>query len=250
MNQGLTVAPLPWQLPRVQSVIPTASALALILFGSRARGDSHEASDLDLLVVTNEGGAWHSRRDKLSVSSYSLTALKEQARNGSLFVCHIAFEAKPLFDPADVLGQIQNDFALRNNYAPDLKHAGDLGWYLVNFGSTFDHKSLARRMTWCTRTALIARSAEAGKPVFAPHLLAERSQSEFVYQLLVDTRRNGKGDTSLARFRDFLEAERLPYPVSGKPSRSKFLSLFRRTGNAVALQAVEQQQTQSSDTYL
>jgi hypothetical protein len=239
-----------WKPPSVRSVSPITSALALLLFGSRARGDAHERSDLDLLMVTDAGDTWHSRRENLSVSCYSLEVLKKQAQNGSLFVCHIAFEAKPLFDPAGILGQIQQNFTPKSDYTHDLSHAGDLGWYLVHFGSTFDRKSLIRRMTWCTRTILIARSAEAGRPVFAPRLLAEQSKSDFVYKLLVDSRQKEGVDTSLVLFRSFLEAQSLLEPPLGKVSESQFLRLFRKTGNEVALRTMEQSQSRSNEAYL
>jgi predicted nucleotidyltransferase len=73
------------------------------LYGSHARGDSDELSDVDLLVISDEFIA-----DDLllystpaSVSRYSWREVEHMVEYGSLFLVHVRMEGKPLVETSD-----------------------------------------------------------------------------------------------------------------------------------------------------
>ena len=82
------------------------SARAVILYGSRARGDHRPDSDTDVLQILRESRSSHSV-DEIALSCYTLPQLQKMARHGSLFVAHLIAESVPLRDPEDLLGQIR-----------------------------------------------------------------------------------------------------------------------------------------------
>ena len=82
---------------------------------------------------------------------------------------------EPLLDPDAYLAKLKEAFRFRPDYVAEIARATDLGWYLVRFGDELNSNLHAKHTLWCIRTILIARSAERHDPVFAPHLLAERS---------------------------------------------------------------------------
>lgn len=68
---------------------------SIIIFGSYARNDYNEQSDVDMLLIYPE---YHPsiQIDKLSISIYSKEKLIEFAKSGSLFVLHLIKEGKVL----------------------------------------------------------------------------------------------------------------------------------------------------------
>src|SRR6516225_10395691 len=76
---------------------------ALFLYGSHARGDAEETSDVDVLQVTPSHTAPYTV-GRVNVTCYTLEQLLRLARHGSLFARHLVEEALPLADPQDVLG--------------------------------------------------------------------------------------------------------------------------------------------------
>jgi predicted nucleotidyltransferase len=71
----------------------------LWLYGSKARGDSDEASDTDVLVVTDEPttcDAWIAAMQDVSVSRYSWREVESMARYGSIFLDHVRRDGRRL----------------------------------------------------------------------------------------------------------------------------------------------------------
>ena len=162
--------------------------VATLLFGSLARADQSEGSDTDLLMVNLDDETRHVSAGHLSLFLYPWRKLGHDARDGDLFVCDLAREAKPLFDPDGYLQKLKEVFRFRSDYVAEITRATEFGWYLARFGEELNSHLQAKRALWCIRTILIARSAERHDPVFAPRLLAEQTRSVAARDLL--TRRH------------------------------------------------------------
>jgi hypothetical protein len=230
---------LPRGLPAEQRS-EDAAVTAILLFGSRARRDEARGSDTDLLLVVPNGEPKHISRDNFSMFLYAWPKLVADAEQGDLFVCHLVKEAEPIFDPGNRLGQLRAAFRLRSDYADVIRHACDLGWFLDRFGHELDTGIVARRMIWCTRTILIAKSAQAGNPTFAPHALAAFSVSQAAADLLA-ARHQRRVDAQLrTRFRRFLADECKGEHWHLTAQMADYLSHFAATGNRVAMQTLRQ----------
>ena len=213
--------------------------VATLLFGSLARADQSERSDTDLLMVNLHDEIRHVSVGHLSLFLYPWRKLKRDARDGDLFVCHLAREAKPLLDPDGYLQKIREAFRFRSDYETEIARATELGWYLVRYGHELNAHLYAKRALWCIRTILIARTAEHQAPVFAPQLLAEQTRSVAGRDLLArrhEARDHAEVSHSL---RLFLEEETTSDPFNKLADRSGFIKRFRATSNVVALQTLE-----------
>ncbi len=217
-----------------------ANVSAILLFGSRARRDDARGSDSDLLLVVPNGEPRHLSWDNFSTFLYAWPKLLSDAAQGDLFVCHLVREAKPIFDPGDQLGQLRAAFRLRGDYAEAIQHACDLGWFLDRYGLELNTGIVARRMIWCVRTILIAKSAQGGTPTFAPQALAAFSASPATPDLLA-ARHQRRVDAQLrTRFRRFMADECGDNFWHLNASIGDFISHFVATGNRVAVQTLRQ----------
>jgi hypothetical protein len=79
--------------------------VAVMLFGSCARGDQNAASDVDVLQLVER---WRPSYEtgRCSVSVYTCDRLFELARAGSLFVLHLVTEGRAIDDPTGTLSRI------------------------------------------------------------------------------------------------------------------------------------------------
>lgn len=213
---------------------------ATLLFGSLARADHGEGSDTDLLMINLEDETRHVSVGHLSLFIYPWRQLEQDAQSGDLFTCHLVQEAKALVDPDNYLAQLRRSFRFRQSYQEEVERASDLGWYLVLFGGELNSTLLAKRVLWCVRTVLIARSAQQRAPVFAPQELAKQTQSQPARDLL--TRRHHQRDDKSLReaLRAFLETETSSAPPLIDADTSMFLARFVATSNKVALQTLKQ----------
>lgn len=82
------------------------TGIATWLYGSIARGDSTERSDVDVLVIGGRPPDWLSLRfsgRRLSLSQYSWSEIRRMASYGSLFLQHLKLEGRPLdHSPASI----------------------------------------------------------------------------------------------------------------------------------------------------
>lgn len=139
------------------------------MYGSAARGDADELSDVDLLVVAEPGENVElpvtvSSRESVSVSRYTWSEIAAMVGYGSLFLHHVKREGRPLAEeeparlrelldqlPAykradqelDSFSQVVIDVreAVEHDYSPQFelavlatgaRHAAILGCYLMN----------------------------------------------------------------------------------------------------------------------
>lgn len=200
-------------------------------------------------MINLENETRHVSVGHLSLFVYPWRQLEQDAQSGDLFTCHLVQEAKALMDPEDYLAQLRRIFRFRPSYQEEIDRASDLGWYLVLFGDDLNSALLAKRVLWCVRTVLIARSAEQRTPVFAPQELAKRTQSQPARDLLI-CRHHQRNDDSLRKaLRTFLETELPSTPPPISADRSMFFNRFVETANKVALQT-RKQEDQSRAGYL
>lgn len=217
------------------------SVSAVLLFGSKARADHSAKSDTDLLFVTDEVESHHVSKGDVSMFFYPEKKLISEALSGDLFVCHIVSEAKEIYDPKKFLAVLRNQFVFRVTYNATISQAVDLGWFLVRYGEFLNQSLLLKRIVWCVRTILIARSAEMRQPLFAPERLASLARSEAAAQLLL--RRHEVFDQREARqlLEQVLISEATADFFYGTAGYDDFVRRFETSENGVALKTLSQQ---------
>ena len=150
--------------------------IAQYLFGSHARNDFSEQSDIDLLAVQSENYFANNSAGKLNISFYPKSNILEAASAGDLFVMHIVREAKCVYDSEGFDNILACKFIYKKDYSAEISSAIDLGWFIVNSATLFkDILTLNRRISWCVRTVLIAKSAQEGDPIFTTGRLVARN---------------------------------------------------------------------------
>jgi hypothetical protein len=226
-----------------------AAAFAILLFGSRARDDHENASDVDILYVCDELEPRHVSAGKTSMFFYPWQKLLEDAAAGDLFVGHIAFEARAYSDPNDLLGQLRTAFKFKTSYKREIDRAVDLGWLIVRFPEHLKSSLRAKRLIWCVRTILIARLAEDRQLVFAPRKLGEFARSKAAKELLDERRRRRTDDKMLRNLSKFLVTETDAQRWHRTASLDEFVRRFRETSNDVALKTLEQNENYPNGIY-
>lgn len=226
-----------------------AATFAVLLFGSRARNDHENASDVDLLYVCNETAPRHVSAGKTSMFFYPWKKLLADAVAGDLFVGHIAFEGRAYSDPNNLLGRLRAAFQFKPNYETEIDHAADLGWFIIRYPEQLKPSLRAKRMIWCVRTILIARLAERGQLVFAPKQLAELARSKAARELLEERRRRRTDDKMMRNLSKFLVTEADTQRWHRTASLDDFVQRFRDTSNDVALKTLEQNERFPGGTY-
>ena len=106
--------------------------LALVLFGSRARGDHDDRSDVDLLALAGHCGPTFSARPGVTISCYPLDHVLRRARSGDLFAFHLVAEGKVLYEREPVFNLVQRAFCFRSDYTREIEMASDVGWFLLH----------------------------------------------------------------------------------------------------------------------
>lgn len=149
------------------------NVLALLLFGSRARGDQSNDSDIDLLAVTENESPTVTGPPKASLYHYSPSWLEAKAFDGDLFVWHLVSEALPIYDPTDRLGVLNKKFRFKSNYDEQISNASDVAWMIVHCGDQLPPSTANRWLAWSVRTISIARVADLRTPAFSANALAK-----------------------------------------------------------------------------
>lgn len=211
------------------------SISAVALFGSRARGDAAPDSDVDVLLISSERKTRHATMGNISLYLYPWAQLLRKAASGDLFVCHIVREARPLHDPEDRLGALKRAFRFKDSYVDEIRQASDLAWYIARNFQELPGAVATKRIAWCVRTILIARTAEQHRPLFAANELMRFSGSADVRQLIAQKDDREPSPGSIALLGDFLQqyGEADPVP-DGNASAYRFV--FKTRKNKVALQ--------------
>ncbi|NCB47671.1 nucleotidyltransferase domain-containing protein [bacterium] len=106
----------------------TTGIRAIMLYGSVARNDADEFSDFDLLVATDAQnpevvqelkrsivGKLKAQGIKgVSLAFYALKDLQRMARQGSMFICHLAVEGEVIYERGGALFFLKRKIAYKN----------------------------------------------------------------------------------------------------------------------------------------
>lgn len=97
---------------------------AVWVYGSMARGDSDDLSDVDVLVVGPDGEEAGDllktvglSEPKVSISQYSWNEIQGMAAYGSLFLHHIRLEGRPLYEGESCNGRLSAIVSQLGEYA-------------------------------------------------------------------------------------------------------------------------------------
>lgn len=208
---------------------------ALLLFGSRARGDHSASSDIDLLAVTDNKKPTVSGSDDASLFHYSFDWLRDKASAGDLFVWHLVTEAIAIYDPADNLNALRQEFRFKDDYRKELSHASDVGWLISLFGDQMPVKEANRWFTWAVRTISIALAANLQKPAFSGTALADVLGYPQIDRLVRQKDKNTVDASDLSLLADFLQDMMSDELIHAEGSIDDFKSHFEVTDNAVGL---------------
>jgi hypothetical protein len=101
------------------------------LFGSAARNDRDWLSDIDYLIVDEDGGALRSRKAWLSkqgfsVSDFTWKRLERAFSEGTLFALHLKLEARLIVDPKGKLQSLFESFRPKSDYVADFARSLEL----------------------------------------------------------------------------------------------------------------------------
>lgn len=109
----------------------------ILLFGSRARGDSDNNSDLDICVLCDDVGFEQAQRtrdriasmigcDRHNVSLYTEQKVESMLRKGSLFMWHLKKEGKILFSKGGYCERVLSHLRPYRRHKEDLLYYGSL----------------------------------------------------------------------------------------------------------------------------
>ena len=159
--------------------------LTLTIYGSRARGDYTNSSDIDLFAITDEDHYRMVIEDRTNLACYPKDLAEQRAMNGDLFILHICSEAKEIYGDGFHFNFLKNAFKYKPNYYHEKSNAAELAWFLIDLSSKFRNVLLLnRRIAWCVRTILIASAAERRMPIFSKKSLIEYSGNNLVDELI------------------------------------------------------------------
>lgn len=212
------------------------SILTSLLYGSRARGDETASSDTDLLMITGSEPISHTSVNGISISYYPIGDLTERAERGDLFLYHIIREGMILYDPDDLLNFLKQKFKLRKSYDLDISWASDLAWLIIKC-LPFVRKSklTGRRIAWCVRTIIIAKSSEMGRPIFSAREMAGFASSFEILNLINQKNISDSSDKVIIQFENFIEGFAYSDPFPNSSNIEDYRERFMQTNNTIGV---------------
>ena len=201
---------------------------ALLLYGSHARSDAGQTSDVDILQVTPIHTSPYAI-GRINVTCYTLDQLLRLARTGGLFARHLTFEALALTDPDDVLGKIKSAYVSPSAYDGLKKEVGGSAPLLDVTEPQFTEnvEGLSSLVSYLARTYLYATAFDRGARSFAmEHVLDVLGQHQ-ARAILLNVR-------SHPNFRTFVAARALFEHLTGTICRRNERSLEAFIVNASA----------------
>ena len=144
-----------WVLDRLRG-----SSVAVMLYGSRARGDARADSDVDILQVVEDRARAYSVGE-VNVSAYTNDHLRELASRGSLFVRHLRDEGVTLCDRDRILERALSEYVEPSSYDALRAELAIVVSALALPGVEQYGASAARTASFVVRSLLYAACADA-----------------------------------------------------------------------------------------
>ncbi|HFS2635732.1 TPA: nucleotidyltransferase domain-containing protein, partial [Escherichia coli] len=98
---------------------------SLVIYGSTARGDQTEASDVDMFAIYDGLHYKMIVKGKLNIAMYPVALAKKIMEGGSLFALHLKEEGLPIFNE-ELFESISSSFKYKENYSDDIDTATKL----------------------------------------------------------------------------------------------------------------------------
>ena len=159
-----------------------ADLRALMVYGSRARGDAVPTSDLDALGLTNSSRSTRSS-GLTNLSFYTVSELRSGI--GTLFGEHLRRDGRILFDPDGDLAEV-----LEGMDRVDTRRVFERSLAMAALFTTLDADipkylfGLTRAARYLLRSSLYAKTIAEGKMCFSVRELAERYDEPALVELL------------------------------------------------------------------
>ncbi|SEE03508.1 Nucleotidyltransferase domain-containing protein [Streptomyces sp. 3213] len=143
----------------------SGESLAVLLYGSRARGAARSDSDVDVLQLVSENPRTYSQ-GRVNVAAYTPDHLTLLSQRGSLFVRHLRDEGLIISDPMGNLASILGQYRPPANYGP-LKREMTLILSMPWVADAHQYeKSMLRAICYASRTALYINGDECNRLTF------------------------------------------------------------------------------------
>ncbi|MFI6958696.1 hypothetical protein ACIBJI_35175 [Nocardia sp. NPDC050408] len=171
-------------LAEIMSVVRGPS-LALMLYGSQARGSADHDSDVDVLQIAyRRAGSYSDGR--VSVTVYTPRHLRKMAERGSLFVLHLRAEGIELEDPNGVLRDALSAYQAPRSYDSLLAELRSAARAVAIKGIEFDalHEELGRLGIYLIRTWLYLENVKVGITAFEVSDAAAAQTDQEVLEVL------------------------------------------------------------------
>ncbi|WP_158939780.1 nucleotidyltransferase domain-containing protein [Burkholderia sp. S171] len=227
------------------------SILSLALYGSRARQDEVEGSDIDLFSISDDAQYRMIVHGNTNIASYPRQLAVERAEQGDLFMLHIVSESQTLYDPREYMNELKDAFNFRSNYDAEIKFASDIAWMLIDQSQVSNNFSfLNRRTAWCVRTILIAKAANKRFPIFSARGLADFSGSSLSFPLINGKNDIGPREESVRELELFVGefGHKRPLP-KGSLSLHDYAQLFAQSENVMGDKTLTMLQSTAEDFY-
>lgn len=219
---------------------------ALMLFGSAARGENDENSDVDLLAIAAEHKPFSKKTKQTEIQFLAPRELLKSASEGDLFAIHLAFEGKVIFDSTGVFTKFKEKLVIRKDYEREIGWGSDLAWFLHDFAMKNRNARLVnKRIAWCVRTIAIASLIQSGRILFSPKALAREYNHKHIDDLISLRRAEDRGAQRKRRLLGFLNSINSDRPDA--KSERDYITHFETTGNLVALQTINGLRSKAND---
>jgi len=193
------------------------AATAVMVFGSFARGDASQDSDIDVLALAHRRSR-PARTGRVNVSVYDENTLVAMAEHGALFVLHLRNEGQILRDHEGKLRHCLDSYRAPSSYETlraTLRGVANLldaseSEYSQRWGA---YNELA---VFLLRSLLYAHFAEEGHPVFSLRVIKKRMPRQNL-----DVALSLKAGRT-PRFAEFGVARGLVEELLGSPVRNPF----------------------------